>query len=79
MELVTAKTILSAGYAENNRWFGCNYNMNLYRGCCHGCIYCDSRSECYHIERFDTVRAKKGETPSGRGGNGLHERPVQPV
>ncbi len=59
MELVTAKTILSAGYAENNRWFGCNYNMNLYRGCCHGCIYCDSRSECYHIERFDTVRAKK--------------------
>lgn len=59
MELITAKSILSAGYAENNHWFGCNYNMNLYRGCCHGCIYCDSRSDCYHIERFDTVRAKK--------------------
>ena len=59
MELVTAKTILSAGYAENNRWFGCNYNMNLYRGCCHGCIYCDSRSACYGIEDFGRVRAKE--------------------
>jgi len=59
LELVEAKSIISAGYAKDNPWFGCNYNMNLYRGCCHGCIYCDSRSECYHIERFDTVRAKK--------------------
>lgn len=33
--------------------------MNLYRGCCHGCIYCDSRSECYHVEDFDTVHAKE--------------------
>ncbi|MGN1089507.1 MAG: hypothetical protein ACI4Q6_03825 [Huintestinicola sp.] len=33
--------------------------MNLYRGCCHGCIYCDSRSECYHLNDFDTVRAKE--------------------
>lgn len=58
LEQVTAKSILSAGYAKNNSWFGCNYNMNLYRGCCHGCIYCDSRSDCYHIGQFDTVRAK---------------------
>lgn len=28
--------------------------MNLYRGCQHQCIYCDSRSECYQIENFDT-------------------------
>ncbi len=27
--------------------------MNLYRGCSHKCIYCDSRSECYGIENFD--------------------------
>ncbi|MCD6475264.1 MAG: hypothetical protein J7K85_03225, partial [Anaerolineaceae bacterium] len=27
--------------------------MNLYRGCSHRCIYCDSRSECYQIEDFD--------------------------
>lgn len=27
--------------------------MNIYRGCQHGCIYCDSRSECYSIDDFD--------------------------
>ena len=25
-------------------------NMNIYRGCTHGCIYCDSRSVCYNID-----------------------------
>jgi DNA repair photolyase len=34
-------------------WFGLYYNMNLYRGCQHQCIYCDSRSECYRIEDFE--------------------------
>lgn len=58
MKLIPAKTIIS-GYAADNPWFGCNYNMNIYKGCCHGCIYCDSRSECYHVEDFDTVRAKE--------------------
>jgi len=58
MEFIQAKTIVS-GYAENNSWFGINYNMNIYKGCCHGCIYCDSRSECYHVENFDEVRAKE--------------------
>ncbi|MBP8639703.1 MAG: radical SAM protein [Oscillospiraceae bacterium] len=57
MNFVPAKTIVS-GYAEHNMWFGCNYNMNIYKGCCHGCIYCDSRSECYGVENFDEVRAK---------------------
>ncbi len=33
--------------------------MNIYKGCCHGCIYCDSRSECYRVDRFDEVRAKE--------------------
>ncbi len=33
--------------------------MNLYRGCSHRCIYCDSRSNCYHIENFDLVRGKE--------------------
>jgi DNA repair photolyase len=33
--------------------------MNIYKGCCHGCIYCDSRSECYGVENFDEVRAKE--------------------
>ena len=58
MNFVPAKTLIS-GYAENNMWFGCNYNMNIYKGCCHGCIYCDSRSECYGVENFDEVRAKE--------------------
>ncbi|MDD4797006.1 MAG: radical SAM protein [Eubacteriales bacterium] len=57
MQTVPAKTILSAYMACG--WFGSHYNMNLYRGCCHGCIYCDSRSDCYHVENFDTVRAKE--------------------
>ncbi len=34
-------------------WFGLKYNMNLYRGCQHQCIYCDTRSECYQIEDFE--------------------------
>ena len=58
MQLIPAKTILS-GYRENCSWFGSNYNMNLYKGCNHGCIYCDSRSACYRIEHFDEVRAKQ--------------------
>ncbi|EKQ50367.1 MULTISPECIES: radical SAM protein [unclassified Clostridium] len=58
MNFIDAKTIVS-GYSESSTWFGNNYNMNIYKGCCHGCIYCDSRSECYRIDNFDTVRAKK--------------------
>lgn len=57
MQETSAKTLLSA-YNECG-WFGSNYNMNIYRGCCHGCIYCDSRSECYGVQNFDTVRKKK--------------------
>ncbi len=58
MEYIPAKSIIS-GYAENSNWFGNNYNMNIYKGCNHGCIYCDSRSDCYHVENFDQVRAKE--------------------
>lgn len=56
MELIPAKTIVIRNKTTN--WFGTDYNMNIYKGCCHGCIYCDSRSECYHVEDFDRVRAK---------------------
>lgn len=61
MEFIAAKSLVS-GYVENNSWFGVNYNMNIYKGCCHGCIYCDSRSECYGVVDFDKVRAKKDST-----------------
>lgn len=58
MELIPAKTIVS-GYGHGRNRFGNNYNMNIYRGCSHGCIYCDSRSECYHVANFDQVRGKE--------------------
>lgn len=58
MQLIPAKTILSK-VKQSELWYGIDYNMNLYRGCSHGCIYCDSRSNCYHIDNFDIVRAKE--------------------
>ena len=58
MEFVEAKTILSK-VKYGDEWYGVDYNMNLYRGCCHGCIYCDSRSSCYGIEDFDVPRGKE--------------------
>lgn len=49
MHYVMAKGILSA-----------HNGMNLYRGCVHGCIYCDSRSQCYQMDhRFEDVQVKK--------------------
>jgi DNA repair photolyase len=60
MEFIPAKTILQKS-AHGDNWFGIDYNMNLYKGCLHGCIYCDSRSDCYQVENFDTVRAKENE------------------
>ena len=49
MEFVKAKTILSK-VKYGSDWYGIDYNMNLYRGCSHGCIYCDSRSNCYYLD-----------------------------
>lgn len=55
---VLSKTILSKLKNAPDPFFGVTYNMNLYRGCQHGCIYCDSRSLCYHIRNFDEVDYK---------------------
>ncbi|MCI8951101.1 MAG: radical SAM protein [Lachnospiraceae bacterium] len=57
MEQIPAKHIVTK--TKSSDWFGLDYNMNIYRGCCHGCIYCDSRSSCYQITDFDQVRAKE--------------------
>lgn len=58
MNTIQAKTIISK--TKNPQfWFGNDYNINLYRGCDHGCIYCDSRSECYHNDDFDTIMLKE--------------------
>ncbi len=58
MDLIKTKTILTkVKYGDD--WYGVDYNMNLYRGCSHGCIYCDSRSNCYHIDNFDIPKGKE--------------------
>jgi len=54
---IQAKVML-AHLKQADDWFGLKYNMNLYRGCQHQCIYCDSRSECYRIENFNDVLVK---------------------
>ena len=47
-------TIESKSILTSRNW------INLYRGCQHGCIYCDSRSRCYHMDhRFEDVAVKK--------------------
>ena len=49
MHFVDAKAILSA---QNG--------MNVYRGCTHGCIYCDSRSRCYGFTHaFEDIEVKQ--------------------
>jgi len=50
---IQAKVLLSPVKQPDN-WFGLKYSMNLYRGCQHQCIYCDSRSLCYGIENFNS-------------------------
>ncbi len=48
MHTVTAKGILSV-----------SNGMNLYRGCQHGCIYCDARSKCYQMNHvFEDIEVK---------------------
>lgn len=58
MEWITAKSILQKVQGDGQQWFGIDYNMNLYKGCCHNCIYCDSRSDCYQTDDFSRVRGK---------------------
>ena len=49
MHYVNSKTLLSS-----------KNGMNLYRGCTHGCIYCDSRSKIYNMNhKFEDVEVKE--------------------
>jgi DNA repair photolyase len=46
-------------YKEAKHILSATNGMNLYRGCTHGCIYCDSRSTCYRIDHaFEDVEVK---------------------
>ena len=56
MDYIPAKHILIR--SKSTAWFGTDHTVNLYRGCCHGCLYCDSRSDCYRNPDFDRVTAK---------------------
>jgi len=59
------------GDGDNNKNLGYHYGdyktilspkggMNLYRGCTHGCIYCDTRSECYQLKNdLEDVEVKR--------------------
>ncbi|MCR4896607.1 MAG: radical SAM protein [Lachnospiraceae bacterium] len=52
MHFVEAKGILNSS--------GGRQGMNIYRGCTHGCIYCDSRSECYRFAHpFEDIEVKQ--------------------
>jgi len=58
-QLINAKKILGGSASKTDPWFGISYTLNLYRGCSHGCIYCDSRSKCYQIKDFDNIEIKQ--------------------
>lgn len=58
MRYIETKSILSK-LREQDTWFGITYNMNLYRGCQHGCIYCDTRSECYRVGDISQILVKQ--------------------
>ena len=52
MHFIDAKGILTGS--------GGRYGMNVYRGCSHGCIYCDSRSRCYKFTHpFEDIEVKR--------------------
>ena len=57
IQYIETKSILSKLRVVDT-WFGIAYNMNLYRGCQHGCIYCDTRSECYGIHDISSISVK---------------------
>ena len=79
MHYVTSKSILSS-----------NNGMNLYRGCTHGCIYCDSRSEIYNMNHsFEDIEVKENslellkkeliKRPCGMIGCGSMSDPYMPI
>lgn len=64
MHEVKAKGILSA---QNG--------MNIYRGCTHGCIYCDARSTCYQMDHaFEDFEISMLKNQKAGGKEKMHKR-----
>ena len=85
---ITAKSLL--GVVKSEFIFGLSYNFNLYRGCQHDCIYCDSYSACYQIENFSDILVKinapellakelAGKRRKGTIGTGSMNDPYMPI
>ncbi len=86
---IEARVLLSR-VRQPDSWFGLSYNMNVYRGCPHACIYCDTRSECYDVGDLSHIRVKvnavdrlRDELPRkrlrGTIGTGSMSDPYQPL
>ena len=86
---IPAKTIIQKNNSPD-QWFGLDYNMNIYRGCPHGCVYCDSRSDCFKNPDFETVKVKENalevirneltrKTKTGIIGTGAMSDPYNPL
>ena len=58
-ECVKARSLLSKPHVADS-WFHMNRSLNAYRGCEHGCVYCDGNSEYYHVDNFYShIRVKE--------------------
>lgn len=69
---VEAKSLLRK-YKYADSWFCSRYGFNLFRGCSHGCVYCDGRNEKYRVNgNFDNDIEIKINAPS------LLERELNP-
>ena len=89
-EYIKSKTILSRLSGAPDPYFGITYNMNLYRGCQHQCIYCDSRSKVYRLGDLSHIRIKqnalfllekelRSKRKKGTVGTGSMNDPYMPV
>lgn len=86
---IESKSILSK-LRQADPYFGISYNMNIYRGCQHACIYCDTRSACYQVGDIGNISVKsnalvllrnelRGKKQKGTIGTGSMNDPYMPV